>query len=53
LSKDIGYADLEGSQNKDKPYLFVKSYDHAGFQNYPIELKDGRLPTSSNEVVIS
>lgn len=53
LSNDIGYANLEGGQNKDKPYLFVKAYNHAGFKHFPIELKDGRLPTSPNEVVIS
>lgn len=53
LSRDVGYAYLDGGQNVDKPYLFVKAYDSAGFQNFPIHLVEGRLPTSSDEVIIS
>jgi putative ABC transport system permease protein len=53
LSKDIGYAVLEGSKNKNKPYLFIKSYDGQAFINYNVNLIDGRLPENPNEVVIS
>lgn len=53
ISRDVGYAQLEGSQNKEKPYLFIKSYNTAGFENFPIELSEGRLPQAANEVVIS
>lgn len=53
VSKDIGYAMLEGSQNDTKPYLFLKRYNEQGFTQFPIELIDGRLPTAANEVVIS
>ena len=53
LSKDIGYAVLEGSKNKNKPYLFIKSYDEQAFINYNVNLIDGRLPENPNEVVIS
>ncbi|WP_062350338.1 ABC transporter permease [Bacillus kwashiorkori] len=53
ISRDIGYAVLEGSKNEYKPYLFFKEYDHAGFSHYPINLIEGRLPLSADEVVIS
>ncbi|MDF2649840.1 MAG: cell division protein FtsX [Paenibacillus sp.] len=53
ISKDRGYARLEGSQNDNKPYLFVKAYNHQGFEQFPIELSEGRLPKTAHEVVIS
>ncbi|WP_099353245.1 ABC transporter permease [Fredinandcohnia onubensis] len=53
LSNDLGYAKLEGSKNKSKPYLFIKEYNTAGFQQFPIELAEGRLPLKNDEIVIS
>lgn len=52
ISRDSGYALFE-SQNEYKPYLFVKEYSEKGFEHFPIELSDGRLPEAENEVVIS
>lgn len=53
LSKDAGYALLEGSQNDFKPYIFIREYNEEGFVNFPIELKEGRFPQKENEIVIS
>ncbi|TGE35708.1 ABC transporter permease [Desulfosporosinus fructosivorans] len=53
ISRDRGFALLEGGQNKNKPYLFVKEYNAQGFEQFPIELSQGRLPKANNEVVIS
>ncbi|MFJ5714436.1 ABC transporter permease [Neobacillus sp. NPDC093127] len=53
LSRDRGYAFLEGGQNESKPYLFIKEYNTQGFKQFPIELSKGRLPKTNNEVVIS
>ena len=53
ISRDRGYATLEGSQNENKPYLFIKEYNAQGFEQFPIELSQGRLPQAANEVVIS
>ncbi|CAM4157761.1 ABC transporter permease [Paenibacillus alkaliterrae] len=53
ISRDLGYALLEGSQNDNKPYLFIKEYNTQGFKQFPIELREGRLPQAANEVVIS
>lgn len=53
LSKERGYAKLEGSDNDYRPYLFIKAYNEQGFDLFPIELTDGRIPIMSDEVVIS
>lgn len=53
ISRDRGYAPLEGSQNENKPYLFMKEYNTQGFKQFPIELSEGRLPKAANEVVLS
>ncbi|GIO09517.1 ABC transporter permease [Brevibacillus reuszeri] len=52
-SKERGYALLPGSQNAGKPYLFIKAYNAQGFTNFPIELNEGRLPESADEIVLS
>lgn len=53
LSRDRGYALLEGSQNENKPYLFIKEYNSLGFKQFPVELSEGRLPKTENEMVLS
>ncbi|MGG3871178.1 ABC transporter permease [Brevibacillus laterosporus] len=53
ISRDLGYAPLEGGQNPNKPYLFIKEYDAQGFAQFPIDLSKGRLPHTDKEVVIS
>lgn len=53
LSRDVGYADLEGSENESKPYLFVKEYNESGFNQFPIDLIEGEIPTKENELLIS
>lgn len=53
ITRDLGYAPLEGGQNPNKPYLFIKEYDAQGFAQFPIELSKGRLPETDKEVVMS
>ena len=53
LSRDVGYANLEGSKNYYKPYLFFKEYNDAGFKQFPISLVEGKIPTEENELLIS
>ena len=48
----IGYAKLEQPKNSNKPYLFVRAYNAAGFELMPIELVEGQLPKNSKEIVI-
>ncbi|MFB6365183.1 ABC transporter permease [Paenibacillus elgii] len=52
-SKERGYALLSGSQNINKPYLFIKAFNAQGFKNFPIALSEGRLPQQANEIVLS
>ncbi len=53
ISRDRGYALLEGAQNKNKPYVFIKEYNAQGFEQFPIQLSEGRLPQADHEVIIS
>ncbi|MFB5269381.1 ABC transporter permease [Paenibacillus enshidis] len=53
ITRDLGYASLEGGQNPNKPYLFIKEYDALGFAQFQVELSKGRLPHTDKEVVIS
>ncbi|WP_195573971.1 ABC transporter permease [Paenibacillus sp. 1001270B_150601_E10] len=53
ISRDRGYASLEGGRNPNKPYLFIREYNTQGFELFPIELSQGRFPQASNEIVIS
>lgn len=53
LSRNVGYAKLAGSQNPNKPYLFIKQYDDRSLKNFPIKLLSGRLPQNDREIVLS
>ncbi len=53
LSQDIGYSLLPGSQNKNKPYLYLKGFSREGYEHFPIELTQGRLPEKPDELVLS
>ncbi len=51
LVKNIGYAKIN-SQNKDKPYAFVKAFTKNSLTNLSVKLVEGRLPMNSNEIII-
>ena len=53
LVENIGYANLEGSKNPNKPYLFIKGYTKEAFNDSKINLVSGRLPNDEHEIVIS
>lgn len=53
LSNNIGYAYLEQSQNRNKPYVYIQEFSKEGHKNFPIKLLKGRLPEKPNELVIS
>lgn len=48
----LGYAVLDGSQNKDKPYLYISELDDATFGLLAVNLEEGRLPKNNRELVI-
>lgn len=55
LSKSFVYDSLGFSKlnNKKKNLVQVKEYDKTAFESYQVKLKEGKLPTSNNEIVIS
>lgn len=52
-STDCGYADFAASGNSMRPYLYVKAYESPCFDWMTLELKEGRFPENSSEIVIS
>ena len=52
FTQDIGYARLEESKNKYKPYAFVKGFTKKSLQNLSVKLVEGRLPENSDEIII-
>lgn len=49
---DIGYSELAGGKNSNKPYLFVAGFNQKTFDTLPVKILSGRLPKNSQEVVI-
>lgn len=47
------YSLLENSQYDFKPYLYFQHFNEAGMEQFPIEVKEGRLPNNENEIAIS
>lgn len=50
--ENIGYANLAGGKNPDKPYLFLTGFDREAFETLPIHLMSGRLPENSSEILV-
>lgn len=50
--RNLGYAQIEGIVNVNKPYLYVKAIDADGSESFPIHLVEGRMPESENEIII-
>ena len=50
--REVGYAWLEGSENPDKPYLYIRAVDQAGAEAMPLRLTEGRMPETDSELVI-
>lgn len=48
ISKESGYANIGESS-----LLKIKKYDKVAMEGFPVSLKEGKLPTNKNEIVIS
>lgn len=53
ITQDIGYAVLPESKNDYKPYVYVKAYTQAAFENLTMRLTEGRYPENENELLIT
>ena len=51
FAKDVGYAVI-GSENPNKPYLFILAADETFMREMPVHLTSGRMPENSTEVLI-
>jgi len=52
VQKEVGYAELSGSKNPDKPYLYISQFDEASFKNFFVKVTSGRLPQNDREIVL-
>lgn len=50
--ENIGYANLEGGKNANKPYLFIAGFDQETYDQLPLTLTSGRLPKNDTEILI-
>ena len=50
---ELGYALLDDSENKEKPYLFIKGMTAEAMEVSALSLIKGRLPENEHEIVIS
>lgn len=53
LVENLGYAQLLGSNNPYKPYMYVIAYTKEAFLNTSLTVVEGRLPENSSEIIIS
>lgn len=53
LVQEKGYAYITDSTHPFKPYFYVRGLDDNGMKQFQINLLEGKLPQSSDEVVIS
>lgn len=51
VNSELGYVDLE--ESKGRNFLNIMAFDDNALKNYGLVLKEGRMPTNSNEIVIS
>ncbi|MBP1905181.1 putative ABC transport system permease protein [Paenibacillus turicensis] len=49
---NVGYAQLEGGKNANKPYLFIAGFSPKTFAHVPINLLSGRMPQNSGEIIV-
>ena len=53
LITDVGYTQLDGATNKEKPYLFLKAMDDQAMEVANVTVLEGRLPENDHEVILS
>lgn len=51
--ENIGYAELSGVKDSNKPYLFIAGFYEETFDALPVNLLSGRLPENSGEILVS
>lgn len=52
LLQQLGYAELDGSKNELKPYIYVLGADENAQSVLPIHITSGSYPTSATEILL-
>ena len=52
IIRDLGFAELQGSSNKGKPYIQVAELDGEAINNFFVEPTEGRLPANDKEIIL-
>ena len=52
FAQQLGYAEIEGCINENKPYLFVLGASEGFSDMMPVHITSGKYPTSSSEILI-
>lgn len=52
FAQQLGYAQIEGCINENKPYLFVLGASEGFSDMMPVHITSGKYPTSSSEILI-
>lgn len=52
-TRNLGFGKLTKANNERKPYIYVRAYEEAAFENMPVTLEEGRMPASGEEIVVS
>lgn len=50
--KKLGYSKLNDLENENKPFLYIEGYSRDNMENRSIDMISGRLPETSDEIVI-
>ncbi|MFD2115304.1 FtsX-like permease family protein [Paenibacillus yanchengensis] len=53
VKQELGYAQPENNQDKQRPYLQFEFFNKTGFDHFPLEIVNGRLPENPQEVVVT
>lgn len=53
ITKNLGYAKLEGLKDTESPYVYITEYTEDAFDMLPVQLISGRLPENSSELLLS
>ncbi len=52
ITENIGYANITGVTNPDKPYAYIKAFDTNALNNLSVKLVEGHLPKNDSEILI-
>lgn len=53
LIEDRGYSELDDSVSGFKPYIWVRGMNDEAFTQFDVQLLEGRLPETENELIVS